>query len=187
MKGVFHVCPPKPSYEFIWDTELVLKFLKTLHPSVITLKLLTLKTVTLLTLSGQWVSTLHQFQLSQLQRNPTLVIFDIQGLLKHSRLTKRDLPITYHAFHHDVALCPVATLDAYLNAKEKLENAALRDELFICYRKPHGPAIKDTLARWVNMVLHSSGVNLDTFSAHSCRSASTSKAAATGVQPWRRY
>ena len=31
------------------------------------------------------------------------------------------------------------------------------------------------------MVLRSSGVNLDTFSAHSCRSASTSKAAASGV------
>ena len=35
-KGIFHVCPPKPRYDFIWDAELVLKFLKTLHPSVIT-------------------------------------------------------------------------------------------------------------------------------------------------------
>ena len=113
LKGIFHVRPPKPCYEFIWDTDLVLKFLKTLHPAVIPLKLLTLKTVTLLTLlSGQRVSTLHQFRLSQLQRNATLVIFNIQGLLKHSRAAKRDLPITYHAFPHDVALCPVATLDA---------------------------------------------------------------------------
>ena len=127
------------------------------------------------------MSTLHQFRLSQLQRNPTLVIFNIQGLLEHSRPTKRDLPISYHAFPHDVALCPMVTLDAYLYAREKLENAALHDELFICYRKPHGPTTKDTLPRWVKIVLHSSGVNLDTFSAHSCRSASTSKAAATGV------
>ena len=28
MKGIFHVRPPKPRYEFIWDTELVLNFLK---------------------------------------------------------------------------------------------------------------------------------------------------------------
>ena len=160
----------------------MLKFLKTLHPAVIPLKLLTLKTVTLLTLlSGQRVSTLHQFRLSQLQRNPTLVIFNIQGLLKHSRAAKRDLPITYHAFPCDVALCPVATIDAYLDARAQLGNAALCDEFFLCYRKPHGPATNDTLARWVKMVLHSSGVNLDTFTAHSCRSASTSKAAATGV------
>ena len=110
LKGIFHVRPPKPRYEFIWDTDLLLKFLKTLHPAVIPLKLLTLKTVTLLTLlSGQRVSTLH---LSQLQRDPTLVIFNIQGLLKHSRAAKRALHITYHAFPHDVALCPVVTLDA---------------------------------------------------------------------------
>ena len=121
LKGIFHVRPPKPRYEFIWDTELVLQFLKNLHPSVIGLKLLTLKTVTLLTLlSGQRVSTLHQFRLSQMQRTPTIVVFNIQGLLKQSRPTKRDLPITYHAFPHDVALCPVATLRFYLSAREKL-------------------------------------------------------------------
>ena len=160
----------------------MLKVLKTLHPAVIPLKLLTLKTVTLLTLlSGQPVSTLHQFRLSRLQRNPTLVIFNIQRLLKHFRAAKRDLPISYHAFPRDVALCPVATLDDYLDARAQLGNAALRDEFFLCYRKPHGPATNDTLARWVKMVLHSSGINLDTFTAHSCRSASTSKAAATGV------
>ena len=181
LKGIFHVRPPKP-HEFIWDTDLVLKFLKTLHPAVIPLKLLTLKTVTLLTLlSGKRVSTLHHFRLYQLQRNPTLVIFNIQGLLKHSRAAKRDLPITYHAFPHDVALCRVATLHAYLDARAQLGHAALHGELFICYRKPHGPSTKDTLIRWARMVLHSSGVNLDTFTAHSCRSASTSKAAATGV------
>ena len=169
LKGIFHVRPPKPRYEFIWDIELVLNFLKTLNPSVITLKLLKLKTVTLLTLlSGQKVSTIHR---SQMQRTPNIVIFNIQGLLKHSRQTKRDLPIIFHTFPHDVALCPVATLDSYINARDKLVNAALHDELLLCYRKPHGPATKDTLARWVKMTLHYSGVNLDTFSAHSCRSA----------------
>ena len=99
LERIFHVRPPKPRYEFIWDTDLVLKFLKTLHPAVIPLKLLTLKTVTLLTLlSGQLVSTLHQFRLSQLQRNPTLVIFNIQGLLKHSRAAKRDLAYNLSCF-----------------------------------------------------------------------------------------
>ena len=182
LKGIFHVRPPKPRYEFIWDTELVLNFLKNLNPSAVTLKLLTLKTVTLLTLlSGQRVSTIHQFQLSQMQRTPNIVIFNIQGLMKHSRSTKRDLPITYHAFPHDVALCPVATLDSYINARGNLVNAALHDELLLCYRKPHGPATNDTLARWVKMTLQYSGINLDTFAAHSCRSASTSKAATAGV------
>ena len=97
-----------------------------------------------------------------MQRTPTIVVFNIQGLLKQTRPTKRDLPITYHAFPHDVALCPVATLGFYLSAREKLVNAALHDEFFLCYRNPHGPATRDTLA-------------------HSCWSAPTSKAAASGV------
>ena len=58
---------------------------------------------------------------------------------------------------HDVALCPVATLDSYINARDNLVNAALHDELLRCYRKPHGPATIDTLARWVKMILHYSG------------------------------
>ena len=36
MKGIFHVRPPKPCYEFIWDTELVHNFLKNLNPSELT-------------------------------------------------------------------------------------------------------------------------------------------------------
>ena len=172
------VPPPKPRYEFIWDAELVFNFLKNLNPTELTPKMLTLKTVTLLTLlSGQRVSTIHQFHLSQMQRTPTIVIFNNQGLLKHSRPTKRNLPITYHAFPHDFD----DTLASYLTAREKIVNAALHDELLLCYKKPHGPATNDTLARWVKTTLQYSGIDLDTFIAHSCMSASTSKAAVAGV------
>ena len=183
LKGMFHVRPPKPRYEYIWDTDLVLTFLQSLQPSDITLKLLTLKTVTLLTLlSGQRVSTVHQFRLSQMQRTPAaLIIFNIKGLLKHSRQSKRDLPIPFHAFPQNIALCPVATIESYIHARGELVNAEVHDEFLLCYRKPHGPATKDTLSRWVKLVLHQSGVDLNTFSAHSCRSASTSKATTSGV------
>ena len=145
---MFHVRHPKPRYEFIWDTDLVLNFLKSLQTSDITLKLLTLKTVTLLTLlSGQRVSTVHQFRLSQMQRTPTIIIFNIQGLLKQTRQHKRDLPITYHAFPHDVNLCPVATIESYLHARATMVHAAINDDFLLCYGNPHGPAPKDPLAR----------------------------------------
>ena len=45
----------------------------------------------------------------------------------------------------------------------------------------HGTATKDTLARWIRSILKVSGVNTDTFTAHSCRAASTSKAMSSGV------
>ena len=57
----------------------------------------------------------------------------------------------------------------------------VHDELLLCYRKPHGPTTKDTLARWIRSTLKVSGVNMDTFTAHSCRAASTSKAMSSGV------
>ena len=53
--------------------------------------------------------------------------------------------------------------------------------LLLCYRKPHGPATKDILTRWIRSVLKLSGVDMDTFTAHSCRSASTSKALSSRV------
>ena len=75
----------------------------------------------------------------------------------------------------------MAPLDSYITAREQLVNAAIHDELLLCYRKPHGPATNDALARWVKTTLQYSGINLNNFTAHSCRSASTSKAAVAGV------
>ena len=68
LKGIFHVRPPQPRYELIWDTDLVLSYLKNLSSSTYSLKFLSLKLVTLLTLlSGQRVSTVHQFRISHMQ------------------------------------------------------------------------------------------------------------------------
>ena len=91
LKGIFHVRPPRPRYELNWDTDLVLTYLKGLESSKITLKFLSIKLVTLLTtLSGQHVSTVHRFRISQMQNTPAPIIFNIPGLFKHSRHTKRD-------------------------------------------------------------------------------------------------
>ena len=181
LKGIFHIRPPQLRYELIWDTDLVLSHLKNPSSSTYSLKFLSLKIVTLLTLlSGQRVSTVHQFCISDMQTTPSLIIFNIPGLLKHSRHTKRDNPIPFHAFPQDADLCPVSTINQYLTARATLANYVLHDAL-LCYRKPHGPTIKDTLARWIRSVLKLSGVDMDTFTVHSCRSASTSKAMSSGV------
>ena len=72
LEGIFHVRPSQPRYELIWDTDLVLgSYLKNLSSSKYSLKFLSLKIFTLLTL--------------------------LSGLLKHSRHTKRDNPIPFHA------------------------------------------------------------------------------------------
>ena len=70
-------------------------------------------------------------------------------------------------------------INQYLTAIATLANYELHDALLLCYRKPHGPATKDTLSRWISSVLKLSGVDTDTFTAHSC--GSTSKAMSSGV------
>ena len=127
---------------------------KGMWSSEISLKFLSLKTVTLLTLiSGQHVSTVPQFHLSQMQNTPSLIIFNIPGLLTHSRHTKSEKPKCFHAFSHDAELCPVATINQYLHAQATMANIELYDELLLCYRKPHVPTTKGTLARWVCFIL----------------------------------
>jgi len=55
LKGVFQSRPPNPKYAEVWDIQVVLAYLATLHPvESLTLKELTLKLVMLLLLvSGQ--------------------------------------------------------------------------------------------------------------------------------------
>ena len=55
------------------------------------------------------------------------------------------------------------------------------DAFFLTHRRPHHPASKDTIARWVKHVLQLSGVNVDIYKPHSYRSASTSHAQLAGI------
>ena len=60
LQGVFNSRPPKAKYECIWDPQLLLIYLKSLNNQKIDFKMLSIKTVALLTLlSGQRVSTVN--------------------------------------------------------------------------------------------------------------------------------
>ena len=49
-------------------------------------------------------------------------------------------------------------------------------KLLLSIIKPFNPVSKDTLSKWVKFVLHQAGIDMDLFSPHSIRSASTSYA-----------
>lgn len=55
------------------------------------------------------------------------------------------------------------------------------DILFLTYKKPHGPATKQTLSRWVKDTLRAADVDTSVFTAHSTRHASTSAALRKGL------
>ena len=49
-------------------------------------------------------------------------------------------------------------------------------DLIISYGKPHKPVSSGTISRWIKDELSKAGVDNSVFKAHSCRSASSSKA-----------
>ena len=56
----------------------------------------------------------------------------------------------------------------------KLSPKTLYTEFFITYGKPHHPASKDSLARWVQELMGNSGIDTEIFKPHSTRVASNS-------------
>ena len=139
---------------------------------------LTLETAALLTiLGGRRIHTLHIVSVIHMDQSPDKVIFHIIGLTKCSKPTRPNQPIIYRAYAEDELLCPVKCmcLCIYLTERSKTITQNFT-EFFITFGKPHHPASKDTLARWVKEVMENSGIDTEIFKPHSASVASTSAA-----------
>ena len=182
LKGIGNVRPPKPRYTMIWDTTLLIKYLASLNNVDLDFQRACWKTSALLTiLSGQRVSTIHKFRVSNLRLTDNLALFNITDFLKQSKPTCKPKPVVFHTYPHNEHLCPVRLVQVYMEKRASLPSGAAFDAFFLTHRRPHHPAAKDTIARWVKTVLHLSGVDIDIYKPHSCRSASTSHAKLAGV------
>jgi integrase len=63
----------------------------------------------------------------------------------------------------------------------RVKNGLKENKLFISFKKPYGAVSKDTISRWINIVMEQAGVDVKCFKPHSTRSASTSAADKLGV------
>ena len=70
-------------------------------------------------------------------------------------------------------LCIYVTLQHYLVVTSTLRTSS---KLLISYIKPYNAVTSSTIGRWIKLLLQQVGINTQTFSAHSTRSASVSKA-----------
>ena len=82
------------------------------------------------------------------------------------------------AFAPDRRLCPVSALTQY---KERTKDIRIGTKLFVSFIKPYSGVSRDTIARWLKLVMKSAGIDLNTFSPHSTRAAATSAAEAANV------
>ena len=112
---------------------------------------------------------------------PDRIIFHFSGNLKQSQPANPPEPIIFHQYPPDGELCPVAAFHQYHVTSTVIVGHQSDDSLFLCHRKPNGPASIDTLAPWVKQTMIAAGINTNIFHPHSCRAASTSTANAAGV------
>ena len=147
MKGVFESRPTLPRYNSIWNLSTVLDFIKTLGPNEeLSLKNVTLKCVTLVALlSRQRCQTIHA--LSGMKETNGQIRFDISTLLKTSKPGKHQEPLKFKPYTYDSQLCVVKCLQEYIKQTSEVRKGA--DQLWLSYQKPHNPAGKDTVSRWI--------------------------------------
>ncbi len=179
LKGVFNELKPVPKYHATWSVDPVLDYLSTLWPlDRLSLKEVTLKLVILIALTTR-------------QRCQTLTFLDISSEYMHKMENSYRFVLTEHVkqnrpgnvFGHLCLykfavreLCVYETLDYYLDITEKLRTSP---KLLVSFIKPFGAVTASTVGRWIKTLLGQAGVDTTQFSAHSIRSASTSKAAAS--------
>ena len=92
-------------------------------------------------------------------------------------------PSLFPSFPADGKLCPKQTLLQYISQTESFRptDPGQKNNLFILYIKPHNPITPSSIARWITSMLKLTGIDTDTFKAHSVRSVSTSAAASVGL------
>ena len=73
----------------------------------------------------------------------------------------------------------VEHLKEYLQHTKQLQEE--HSQLLISYVKPFKPVSKDTISTWVKQMLESAGIDINKYTAHSSRAASTSSCKAKGL------
>lgn len=182
VKGAFESRPAMPRYVEIWDVDQVLTKLEVwADPGKLSLEKLTYRTVMLLAiLSAQRCQTIHQLCVNHIQFVQDGCIIKYDSVLKQTVPGKKDSfcqPLCLKAFV-DKKLCIVEHLKLYIKKTECLRQSS---QLFVGLNRPHKAVSKDTIARWIKLVLEMAGIDVKKFSAHSVRAAATSAAASRDV------
>lgn len=180
LKGVFEQRPALPKHSDTWDVGSVLDYLCTLPDTrELTLKQLSSRTALLLSLlTGQRGNALHLLKLDDVRLFSNKCVLWFSDKHKHTKPGVHTEPAEIFEFVQNRKLCLMDHLRVYLEKTEKLRKGR---ELFISYQKPHAPISRNSFARWVKEMLRQAGVDTDSYSSHSTRSASCSAAAKQGA------
>ena len=174
-------------YIVTWDVGLVLKFLASWHPPKdLSLKSLTLKTVTLIALtSSDRAQTIHALRVDRVAMSPHGLEFVIYDILKTTRRGQPPRVVTcvkWDAEELDVAHYVQKYMERTLSLRWRAHRKGLGKpvQLFLSH-KSGLPVTKPTISRWIKEVMSLSGIDTSSFAPGSTRGASVSAAARRGA------
>ena len=179
MKGVFKQKPSMPKYFSTWDPQIILEFMKTWEDDG-SLKQLTLKTAFLMLLCstkrGQEIVNIH---IDNIHITEDEIIIRSGDLTKTSKPDTKDPLIIFPKFIQHTRICIYSLLKEYLGRTEILRKE--EKQLFISFAKPYKKISRDTLSRWIKLMMKKGGVDTEMYKTHSLRHAATSCAASKDV------
>lgn len=99
--------------------------------------------------------------------------------LKQTKPGRHLEPTELLSFPEDKELCVVQHLRECIHRIDPLHKD--HSQLLLSYVKPFKQVARDTVSKWVKLVLQSAGIDITKYSAHSCRAASTSNVKVKGL------
>ena len=156
--GVFNKRLSQPKYNFIWDVQLVLDYLKKelSNKNDLLDKLLTFKVAMLLALtSASRVRGLHILDTRFMVKTPQKYVFQFHKLHKSWRKGQKPTTLEFVAFPQYKDLCAVSVLDEYLNRTEEWRRVNNETQLLLSYIQSHKQVVPSTISRWLKSVLKS--------------------------------
>ena len=149
LRGIFNSRPPQPRYIATWDVNTVLEYVRSQGCNLaLTLRQLTLKLAMLLALANASRSSeIHALSTQHMVRSTGGVKFLLNKLTKTDRPGKPTSELCYSHFLEDPLICPVETLERYLEATKVIRVVPSKQQLFLSFVKPHNPVSTSTIAR----------------------------------------
>ena len=187
LKGVSNERPPQPRHTYIWDVDVVLKLLASwgknnaLSDQLITYKLASLFALT----SAHRGAELKLLNVQRMDVEKDQVRFQFDKKFKTTKPGVSPNASVFYKFVDDPSLCPLLCLKVYLNRSQDwrgvVEGKITRTDLFLSHQEPHHEVGKTSISRWIKDVLHMASIDTKTFTGHSYRHASSSKACYAGL------
>ena len=178
MKAFRNCRPPKARYSTTWSIDSLLSFWDTQpENSQLTLKLLTLKTVSLVAISSlsradELANTLRE-NYGESEKGLFFLLAKAPKNHKHGPIP----PISIDKIPGRPNVCPVVAVYEYIRRTQDSRDVSddhPRDRLFLSLDSRHCNVKVGTISRWLQQAMDLAGIDTSSFKAHSIRGASVS-------------